>query len=279
MARMRNQTQPPAPEVDFEAALPSQQNDDDLKVAMRTLRSGKPIPTSYPIKEKPAKPARRPKGTKKAKPSTSIQRLKGAKRQPQAQPKTPNSPYIYNNINNINKSIDSKSNNDCSEVLNKRDDIDIKAAFTEKELKFLKLYLLGDVTQEMAMIYAGYKATQPRYVRFLAKKIIQKYESQGGDHQKIFREIGFGEVEIAMGIKNLAQNAKSEMVRLNALALAAKCLGLTKEQVEGVGGITIIFEVADQPAALPGAPPALPVGEPRPAASLPGPIKPLQITR
>ena len=105
----------------------------------------------------------------------------------------------------------------------------------------------------MAMIYAGYKATQPRYVRFLAKKIIQKYESQGGDHQKIFREIGFGEVEIAMGIKNLAQNAKSEMVRLNALALAAKCLGLTKEQVEGAGGITIVFEQPDAPGQQPAA--------------------------
>jgi hypothetical protein len=33
-------------EIDFEAALPSQQGDDDLKVAMRTLRSGNPIPTS-----------------------------------------------------------------------------------------------------------------------------------------------------------------------------------------------------------------------------------------
>jgi hypothetical protein len=94
MAKMKIKTQAPEPEgIDCEAAMPSQQNDGDLKAAMRTLRSGKPIHTSYPIKEKPAKPARQPKGTKKAKPSTSIQKPKGAKRQPQAQPKTPNSPY------------------------------------------------------------------------------------------------------------------------------------------------------------------------------------------
>ena len=98
MAELKTQTQTQAPEeIDFEAALPSQQDGDDLKAPMRTLRSGKPIPTSYPIKEKPAKQARLPKG-KKAKPSTSIQKPKGAKRQPQGQPKTPNSPYIDNNI-------------------------------------------------------------------------------------------------------------------------------------------------------------------------------------
>jgi hypothetical protein len=216
MAKLKNQTQAPEPEgIDFEAAMPSQQNDDDLKVAMRTLRSGRPIPTSYPMVEGPLKRPGQSKGSKATK------KPKVNSSNPQANP--PGSPHgggdhIYNNINNINKSIDSKSNINCSDLLSKQIDIDIKAEFTEKELKFLKIYLLGDVTQEMAMIFAGYKSTQPRYIRFLAKKIIQKYESMGGDHQKIFREIGFGEVEIAMGIKNLAQNAKSEMVKLNALA-------------------------------------------------------------
>jgi len=61
--------------------------------------------------------------------------------------------------------------------------------------------------------------------------------------------------------------------------LAAKCLGLTKEQVEGSGGIRIIFEGPEAQVPGPGAPPALPVGESRPAAGLPGPTKPLQITR
>lgn len=250
MAKLKIQTQAPAPEVDFESALhPAQGND---------------LQPDYPVKRGRG----RPKGSVTKKPKAVA-----------AQHGTPHQPPNSDNINNINKGIDSKSNNDCSELLSKQIDIDIKAEFTEKELKFLKLYLLGDVTQEMAMIYAGYKATQPRYVRFLAKKIIQKYESQGGDHQKIFREIGFGEVEIAMGIKNLAQNAKSEMVRLNALALAAKCLGLTKEQLEGAGGITIIFEGPEAQVPGPGAPPALSGGEPRPAAGLPGPLRPLQITR
>jgi hypothetical protein len=42
MVKMKTQTPAPGPEgIDFTAALPSQQDDDDLQVAMRTLRSGK----------------------------------------------------------------------------------------------------------------------------------------------------------------------------------------------------------------------------------------------
>jgi hypothetical protein len=48
------------------------------------------------------------------------------------------------------------------------------------------------------------------------------------------------------------------MVRLNAWSQLSKILGLTKEQIDSAGGITIIFEAADKPALTPGTPPALP---------------------
>jgi hypothetical protein len=45
MAKLKTQTQAPELEgIDFEAAMPSQQNGDDLKAPMRTLRSGNPPP-------------------------------------------------------------------------------------------------------------------------------------------------------------------------------------------------------------------------------------------
>jgi hypothetical protein len=43
------------------------------------------------------------------------------------------------------------------------------------------------------------------------------------------------------------------MVRLNAWSMIAKCIGLTKEQIEGVGGITIVFEQPDAPGQQPAA--------------------------
>ena len=274
MVKMKNQTQPPAAEgIDFEAALPSQQNDDDLKVAMRTLRSGKPIPTSYPIKEKPAKPARRPKG-KKAKP-------KGAKRQPLAQPKTPNSPYIDNNTlinNNVIRGIDINEIDHIAGQPGESAAAYLKSKMTAKELKFLSSYLSGGVTVIQAMDSAGYGNFHQDTRYQLARKIIQKYETQAPDHRIIFRAMGAGEVAVVEGLLKLAQGAKSEMVRLNAWAMIAKCIGLTKDQIEGQAGITIIFEGAAPtlPAAL-----ALPpqAGEQPQPVTYQAPNRVLQITK
>ena len=126
------------------------------------------------------------------------------------------------------------------------DDIDKKVEFTEKELKFIRLYFTGEYKIEDAMKLAGYNSSQDKYLQYVARKILVKYESNGQDHRKIFRAIGLGEIAIAQGILKLATTAKSEMVRLNAWALAAKCLGLQKEVVEGVQGIQIIIKGRDE---------------------------------
>ena len=91
------------------------------------------------------------------------------------------------------------------------------------------------------MILAGYKGYHPNYLYQLGTKIINKNECQADDHRKIFRAVGAGETAIAQGLLHLAQNAKSEMVRLNAWTGLAKCLGLTKEVLEGVEGIQIVI--------------------------------------
>ena len=154
----------------------------------------------------------------------------------------------------------------------------LKDQMTEKELKFIGYYLTGENTIERSMILAGYDGYHQKSLYRLGRKIVEKYESLGQDHKIIARAMGAGETLVLKTLLSLMKS-KSEKIKLDATVNLAKILGLTKDQLEGVGGITIIFEAADQPAALPGAPPALPVGEPRPAAGLPGPTKPLQITR
>ena len=118
---------------------------------------------------------------------------------------------------------------------------------TLQELSFLEIYLSGRVTIDKAMIQAGYGHYSQDWRYKLAQKIVIKYESQADDHRNIFRAMGAGEVAVVEGLLKLARSAKSEMVRLNAWSMIAKCIGLTKEQIEGVGGITIIFEASDQP--------------------------------
>lgn len=238
-----------------------------------TLKDGSKVLTSYPTKEKPAKQARLPKG-KKAKPSSSIQKPKGAKRQPKPHHKS-NTMLVDNNVIGVDDI-------DLSDNSNFKSATKLKDQMTLKELKFIGYFLTGENTIERSMILAGYDGYHQKSLYRLGRKIVEKYESQVDDHRKIFREMGAGEVAVVEGLLQLARHAKSEMVKLNAWSMIAKCLGLTKEILEGAGGVTIVFEGSGTPGAtatLPGAPPPFPGGEPRPAAGLPGPIKPMMITR
>ena len=96
------------------------------------------------------------------------------------------------------------------------------------------------------------------------------------DKRKIFRDIGFGEARIAKGIMQLAQEAKSEMVRLNAHQLAARCTRMLEEPQASHQGVNIIINCGTEPAGGPGAP-ARPVNVLVQGSDLPA--KPLQITK
>ena len=127
------------------------------------------------------------------------------------------------------------------------------------------------------MIAAGYCDLSKDYRYKLANRIVQKYESQAGDHRKIFRAVGLGETAIAMGILNLCKTARSEAVKLNAYALAAKCLGLQHDVIEGVEGITIVIHNPSQ-AQEQGVKTRL-AGAHQGTGAPALPIKPLQITK
>ncbi len=284
MAKLKTQIQAPAPEeIEFKEALPAQQNDDDLKAPMRTLRNGKPIPTSYPIKEKPVKTARRPKGTKNAKLFISIEKPKGVKRQPQASASYSNT-YICNK-----KDIDTDNKDNIVNNINEIDKVSIKDKLTSQELRFLEIYFSSDhikgtnkVTTDKAMILAGYGHFTQDWRYKLAKKIVIKYERCGGEATKIFQELGFGQIKVAQGIIDKAENAKSEMVSLKALALAAKCCRMTEEKERTGQGINI--NIITTAAAAPGGPspgpgPAQVVIQGEAPAQPVAPRKPLQITR
>jgi hypothetical protein len=165
-------------------------------------------------------------------------------------------------------------------IYNHYEKFDLTGKTTDKETRFIYFYTAGRIYIEDAMILAGYKGYHPHHLYQLGKKIINKHECQADDHRKIFRAVGAGETAIAMGLLHLAENAKSEMVRLNAWTALAKCLGLTKEALESVEGIQIVINssrgLAPQPQPGQHRPAQVHNGRPEAPAAPPGA---LQITR
>jgi hypothetical protein len=152
--------------------------------------------------------------------------------------------------------------------------INLKSQLTMKELRFIELYLIGDLTVDKAMESAGYVGYHPNSLYRLGRKIVQKYESQAGDHRKIMRARGYGEVKIIELLIDSAEFAKSEMVKLNARIALAKCLGLNQDAVQSHVGVNIIITGRSQ------RPPEPVEGGGRPAqVHVPQASKPLQITK
>lgn len=235
---------------------------------------------ALPVKPKRGRPRSTTPKPPPRNPKRKVRKDKGVKKGP-VNKDNPKTPYIDNNIlvgSNIIKE-DMVNYDGIREGLEKTTKTSIKDKITEKELRFIGFYLTGENNREKAMDLAGYQDLNPRYKLYLAAKIIQKYESQAEDHRIIARALGAGEVFVIKGLMDLAKTSKSDMVRRAALADLAKILGLTKEQLEGAGGITIIFEGSGTPASLPGAPP--PAALPATPAALPGPasMKPIMVTK
>jgi hypothetical protein len=165
----------------------------------------------------------------------------------------------------------------------------IKDQLTSQELTFLELLFnsprkdwKSQISIDKAMLGAGYGGYSQDWRYKLARKIVRKYERGAAGASQVFQDIGFGQVKVAQGIADKAENAQSEAVSLNALALAARCQGMTEQEQGGSStGIIININTGPTPApgGLPGAPPvpgaSLVIGSPAPGP----PRKPLQITR
>jgi hypothetical protein len=256
MSKKEKLTHEPAP-----AGQPAGPDEIDLGAALPTKpRRGRPRTATPKPPKDPNRKVRKDKGIKKTKNQT---------------------PYIDNNILIGDKVI----KGDVIDYSNREDyqsAEDLKGKPTLNELKFLSLWLSGNVSRIKAMKSAGFKGANDSYLYLLAKKILEKYESQVEDHRILFRAMGAGETFVAKGLIKLAKESKSDMVKLNAYAQIAKILGLTKEQLEGAGGITLIFESQETGRVQvvgPGAPPP-PPGPPG-QARLPSltSTKPMMITK
>jgi hypothetical protein len=243
---------------------PAGQAPEDLEIDL-----GAAMPARAP---KPKRGRPRSAAPKVRNPNRKIRKDKGIKKTKKIE-----THYINNNILMDNKIM---RGNDIDYSDN--EETKLKDKMTEKELKFIGLFLKGEYSKIKAMILAGYEGYSESALYAIASKIVEKYESQAGDHRIIARAMGAGEVLVFKTLLEL-MGSKNERIKLDATVNLAKILGCTKEQLEGAGGLTIIFEGPDHRQVHvtgPGAPP-LP-GSPAPEQSgSPAPTytRPLQITR
>jgi hypothetical protein len=285
-------------EIDFSATLSSSITHPAPTVTHNPASPAKPTkrprgrPRIHPAPDPnaPKRPRGRQKGWKKPKTATATATATATKTKPKTK-----IPYIDNNNNNIlsNKVIEGSNNNNID--INNQEAIepqlcenktDLKPRMTGKELKFIELWLSGKYTLEKAMILSGYQNYHRDSLYRLGREIVIRYEEAAQDHRKIMRAMGAGEVGVLMGLWELAQDTKNKTIRLNALSMLAKCLGLQKETLEGAAGITFVFETIapgqgpQQGPPLPDGTPARPVtvqiSQAQPATK---PRRPLQITK
>ena len=176
-------------------------------------------PVGRPPKPKPAtSKTKRPPG----RPTTSLSKPKDHTKANRS-----NLYNIYNKGNGIND----------SDIAN----YDKSAKLTLQELNFLEYYVSLRFRIIKAMDQAGYIKHSNTYKYLLAKRIIEKYERQAEDHRNIFRAVGLGEIAVAKGILKACLTARTNKDIRESYGLAAKCLGLQREVIEGVGGITLII--------------------------------------
>jgi len=186
-------------------------------------------------------------------------------------------PKLSKSLEKLPITIINKTNSDNN--LNNLDDYrPFKKFLTIKEAKFLEYYISGDYTIEAAMIKAGYEGYSQSQIYYLAGEIRKKVELQADDHKKLFRELGAGEILVVKTLLSLIEDPSAK-IRLGAVTQLAKILDLTKEQLDGAGGITLILESAEGARVQivgQGAPPL-----PATPVTLPGPTstKPIMITK
>ena len=145
----------------------------------------------------------------------------------------------------------------------------INSKFSPRERKFLELHFAGALMKDAARA-AGYRGASDRALCNTGRAILTKYENSV--HPKeLFRRVGASETRIAQLLLDMAENAKSESARVNALGILSKCLGLQREIDEGFQGFEIHLEGLGPPSPPPGAPrpgapgqpPALPSAPPK----------------
>lgn len=107
-----------------------------------------------------------------------------------------------------------------------------------KQMKFLEEYAkTGDHAK--SYLAAGYKAKTKESARVSGYRLLRKLD-ESMDYREVLDSVGLTDRKLAMALDMLIDH-KDARVRVQALALAAKCKGWQKDDQAPPQGVTIII--------------------------------------
>jgi hypothetical protein len=93
---------------------------------------------------------------------------------------------------------------------------------------------------------AGYSSTSKKGLCAIFAAVMVKLDS-ARHHKALFREIGFGEVQIILRMKELAMQNSNLTVASNMTVQASRCMDMQKGEVDAADGFTITVTRAAEP--------------------------------
>jgi hypothetical protein len=94
---------------------------------------------------------------------------------------------------------------------------------------------------------AGYKAVSKKALCSVFSQVMVKLDS-AREHKEIFRQIGFGIIQIALRLKDLAMQDSNLTVALNATVQSARCMEMQKADLGVEEGFSVTVTRAAQQA-------------------------------
>ena len=161
-------------------------------------------------------------------------------------PKKPAEQPLYCNPDLIDPGIDPNEPISLEEMQEIADNADVKTLSPQEE-KLIQLFMQFPLLPKHQLAtMAGFKAKSKKALCVIFAQVMVKLDS-ARDHKQLFREIGFGEVQLILRMKQLAMQNFNLTVASNMVTQASRCLDLQKGEVEGPEGFTITVTRAAQP--------------------------------
>jgi hypothetical protein len=126
--------------------------------------------------------------------------------------------------------------------------ISLQKTLTDKEKNLIDLFMQYPLLPKNQLAsMAGFSSSSKKALCAIFSQVMVKLDS-ARHHKELFREIGFGEVQIILRMKELAMQNSNLTVASNMTVQASRCMDMQKGELDPAEGFSITVTRAAQPA-------------------------------